>query len=222
MKKRALAFVMPAMFIGLTSLTADAQPAANQPRGGPAPAAANVVYDAAAVPAGTYVVDHLHSALTGSVRHSGLSHFVFRFKRFDAKFTYDPAKPDAPSIEVTIDPASFDTNVQGFDTDLVTSDRYFNVAKFPAITFVSNSLKRTGPDKGVMSGTITFLGVSKPLDFDVTFLGVAKARNGASVGFSATTTIYRSDFGMATGSGDLDDIVSVAVEADFMQQRPPQ
>ncbi len=165
-------------------------------------------------------MDQQHSALTGSVQHAGLAHFVFRFRRFDARFTYDPAKPDTPNIEVTIDPSSLDTNVPGFDTNLTTSDRHFNVPKFSEIKFVSNSLKRTGPDKGVMTGNITFLGITKPLDFDVTFIGVSKARNGATVGFSATTTIRRSDFGFAEGSADLSDEVAVSVDADFMQRQP--
>jgi polyisoprenoid-binding protein YceI len=218
MKKRALALLVPAALICL-AMTATAQRAPKGPGGATAAPDQNVIHDPMAVPAGTYVVDPQHSAVTGSVRHGGLARFMFRFRRFDARFTYDPAMPDSPKIDVTIDPSSLDTNVSGFDINLVTSDRHFNVPKFPEITFVSNSLKRTGGDKGVMTGNITFVGKTEPLDFDVTFLGVTKGRNGATVGFSATTTIKRSDFGFAEGSADLSDDVAVTVEADFMQQR---
>lgn len=212
MKKRALALAA-SVVAGATMIAVWRAPA------GAAEADLGVLHDPAAVPAGTYAVDPLHSALTGNVGHSGLSHFAFRFKRFDARFTFDPAKPDSPHVEVAIDPSSLDTNVAGFDTNLATSDRHFNVSKFPKIVFISDSLQRTGADKGVMTGTVTFLGITKPLAFDVTFLGVAKGRNGATVGLSATTTIRRSDFGFAQGSQDLDDNVSVFVDAEFLQQR---
>jgi polyisoprenoid-binding protein YceI len=216
MKTARLMLLIPALLLGLTVTAAGRAP-------GPRPAEsnpdANVIHDVSAVPAGNYVVDPQHSALTGQLRHAGLAYFVFRFNRFDAKFTYDPAMPDNPAIEVLIDPTSIDTGVEGFDTNLATSDRHFNVAKYPEITFVSHSLKRTGNDHGVMSGTITFLGKSKPLDFDVVFLGVTKGRNGATVGFSATAKLLRSDFGFAEGSEDLANEVDVTVQADFVQQR---
>jgi polyisoprenoid-binding protein YceI len=216
MKKHALTLLASALLLSLP-MHADGRAA------GPRPAQsnpdANVIHDPTAVPAGTYVVDPQHSALTGQLRHAGLAYFVFRFTRFDARFTYDPMTPDTPNIEVTIDPSSIDTGVEGFDTNLATSDRHFNVAKFAEIKFVSNSLRRTGGDKGVMSGNITFLGKTKPLDFDVTFLGMTKGRNGATVGFSAATTILRSDFGFAEGSEDLANEVAVNVQVDFVQQR---
>jgi polyisoprenoid-binding protein YceI len=215
MKTRALALIAPAAILCATL----AVQAAQQGGGGEAPQPQGPVYDVAAVPAGTYVVDPQHAALTGQLRHAGLSHFVFRFKRFDARFTYDPAKPETPSIQVTIDPSSIDTNVAGFDTNLATSDRHFNVAKFPEIRFVSNSLKRTAPDKGVMAGNITFLGVTRPLAFDVAFQGVTRARGGARVAFLATTTLKRSDFHFADGSDNLADDVVVTVDADFVSTR---
>jgi polyisoprenoid-binding protein YceI len=71
-----------------------------------------------------------------------------------------------------------------------------------------------------MAGNITFLGKTMPLNFDVNFLGVSRGRGGARVAFSATTTLKRSDFGFAEGSDNLADEVSVAVEADFVQEQP--
>jgi polyisoprenoid-binding protein YceI len=214
MKKGALAIAISTLLLAVTAIARAAQQG-----GGAPPGAAGVSYDPANVPAGTYVVDPEHSAVTGKLRHAGLSHFVFRFNRFDARFTYDPVRPDAPNIRVSIDPSSIDTAVPGFDTNLATSDRHFNVMRFPSITFESNSLRHTGADRGVMSGTITFLGKTRPMDFDVTFLGVQRGRGGlARVAFSATTSLKRSDFGFAEGSDNLADEVTVAVEADFVQE----
>jgi polyisoprenoid-binding protein YceI len=218
MKKRAAFVTISTLLLAFTAIAQGAQQGGGA---GAPPGAAGVSYDPASVPAGTYVVDLEHAAVTGKLRHAGLSHFVFRFNRFDARFTYDPAKPDAPNIRVSIDPTSIDTGVPGFDTNLATSDRHFNVPKYAAITFESNSLRRTGPDKGVMSGNITFLGKTRPMDFDVTFLGVNRGRGGlARVAFSATTSLKRSDFGFAEGSDNLADEVTVAVEADFVQEAP--
>jgi len=179
---------------------------------------ATLAYDPVPVPAGTYVLDPHHAAITGKIRHAGLSHFAFRFRRFDARFTYDPEHPESPNMEVFIDPSSIDTNVDGFDTNMITSERHFNVSKFTEITFVSNSLKRTGDDTGVLEGNLTFLGVTKPLNMELIFLGARETRRGTSVGFSASTTFLRSDFGFADGSGNLADEVEISVEADFRQE----
>jgi len=178
----------------------------------------NSQFDPILVPAGTYVLDQHHAALTGKLRHAGLSHFAFRFRRFDAQFTFDPEHPESPSFEVNIDPSSIDTNVYGFDTNMATSERHFNVSNFPEVKFVSNSLKRTGDDTGILEGNLTFLGVSKPINMEIIFLGTREARRGVSVGFSASTKILRSDFGFADGSGNLADEVEIEVEADFWQQ----
>ena len=215
MKKRALAAILPLMLVTGASVTPAAEQRANA---GAEQAEPAVVTDPAAVPAGSYVVDREHSALIGKIRHAGLSHFVFRFKRFDARFTWDPARPDAPNITVSVDPTSIDTNVAGFDTDMATSDRHFNVTRFPEIKFVSNSLKRTGPDKGIMAGEMTFLGKTRPLNFDVTFLGVRKNRTGSTVGLAATATFSRNDFGFAAGSDNLADEIAISVEGDFLQE----
>ena len=215
MKKIAFA-VIPSAILCMTSF------AAAQPAPAPAPPAIAapepVIHDPAAVPAGTYVLDQLHTGLTGTVKHGGLANFPFRFRRYDAKFTYDPAKPDTPSIEVSIDPGSIDTNVPGFDSFLAISDRYFNISKYPEIKFTANSLKRTGPDKGVMEGTLTFMGKTQPLNLDVTFLGVKKTRDTYTVGFAATATILRSDFGIGIGSPSLVDEIKMTVDGDFVRQ----
>jgi polyisoprenoid-binding protein YceI len=214
MRKSALVVVGSVVFLGAATMMAFGQPA-------PAPAgnaaAPPMIHDPAAVPAGTYVADPAHSSLTGNIQRGGLSYIAFRFKRFDAKFTYDPSNLEMPVVEVTIDPSSINTDT-GLDTYLATSENYFDVEKFAEIKFVSNSLKRTGPDKGILSGTITFLGVTKPLDFDVTFISAVSARTTSTVAFSATTTIHRSDFGFNKTSKGLADAISVAVNANFVKR----
>jgi polyisoprenoid-binding protein YceI len=212
-----IALLCAALFVILNQSATEYALVAEPAQSDAAPGA-TLAYDPVAVPAGTYVVDPHHAALTGKIRHAGLSHFAFRFRRFDARFTYDPERPESPNVEVFIDPSSIDTNVDGFDTNMATSERHFNVSTFPEIKFVSNSLKRTGEDTGVLEGELTFLGVSKPLNMDVVLLGTREGRRGTSVGFSASTTFLRSDFGFADGSGNLADEVAISVEADFLPE----
>ena len=220
MEKRNLAIVVLVGLLGLSVFVIlNQQAAQNAPvaESGQSDAVtdASVNYDPIPLPAGTYVLDQHHAALTGKIRHAGLSHFAFRFKRFDVRFTYDPDHPESPNVEVAIDPSSIDTNVAGFDTNMATSERHFNVSNFPEVTFVSNTLKRTGDDTGVLEGNLTFLGASKPVNMDIIFLGTREGRRGTSVGFSASTTFLRSDFGFADGSGNLADEVEISVEGDF-------
>ncbi len=219
MKKRSLAIVVPLAMLGGAALAMAVQRTAPPSSVVESPVPdATLDFDPLPVPAGTYVLDPHHAALTGKLRHAGLSHFAFRFRRFDARFTFDPENPESPSVEVSIDPSSIDTNVDGFDTNMITSERHFNVSNFTEIKFVSNSLKRTGDDTGVLEGNLTFLGVTKPLNMDVIFLGTRETRRGTSVGLSASTTFLRSDFGFADGSGNLADEVEISVEADFRQE----
>ncbi len=170
MKKRSLAIVVPLAMLGGAALAMAVQRTAPPSSVVESPVPdATLDFDPLPVPAGTYVLDPHHAALTGKLRHAGLSHFAFRFRRFDARFTFDPENPESPSVEVSIDPSSIDTNVDGFDTNMITSERHFNVSNFTEIKFVSNSLKRTGDDTGVLEGNLTFLGVTKPLNMDVIF-----------------------------------------------------
>jgi len=219
MKKRSLAIVLALAMLSGAALTMAAQRTLQQSAAVESPISdATSDFDPISVPAGTYVLDPHHAALTGKLRHAGLSHFAFRFRRFDAQFTFDPEHPESPNLEVIIDPSSIDTNVDGFDTNMVTSERHFNVSKFPEVKFVSNSLKRTGDDTGILEGNLTFLGVTRPLNMQIVFFGTRESRRGASVGFSASTKLLRSDFGFADGSGNLADEVEIEVEADFWQQ----
>jgi polyisoprenoid-binding protein YceI len=184
----------------------------------PSDGAVATAFDPMSVPAGTYALDQQHSSIVGKVQHAGLSYFTFVFKRFDAQFTYDPASPETSRVEVTIDPTSWDTNVPGFDINIATSDSRFNSPYFPEITYIADTLRLTGGNTGVMEGQMTFLGVTKPLHFDVILRGISEGRGGASLGFSATTSFNKSDFNFSVGSENLAEEVHIQVEADFQQQ----
>ena len=86
-----------------------------------------------------------------------------------------------------------------FNAELATGERFFNAGKFPQITFASTAITKTGDNSGKMTGNLTFLGVTKPVTLDVTYIG---NRNDPrlqkhKIGFAVTGSFKRSDFGDA-------------------------
>lgn len=183
----------------------------------PAPAVAAPNADPAAAAAGLYTLDTRHASLTARIMHLGFSNYTFRFNRLDARFQYDPAKPEASEVTVTVDPASIDTGSTAFNEELA-GERFLNVAKHPTMTFTSTKITRAGGNKGRMTGDLTFLGVTRPVTLDVTYYGSGVAMGATKMGFSASGTIKRSDFGFMTMMGPLGDEVQLQIEAEFVKQ----
>ncbi len=182
-----------------------------------APALANPsTQDPAKVPAGTYVLDKRHASLTVKIVHMGFSHYTMRFNGLDGGFTYDPASWTATKATITVDPRSIDTNDAAFNKQIAG---YFEADKYPTITFVSTGLQGGADGKGTMTGDLTFHGVTKPVTLDVTFDGAGRGITplGTRLGFSGSTQIKRSDFGV--GNFVLNqftgDDVDVLFEVEF-------
>ncbi|OLP55608.1 polyisoprenoid-binding protein [Rhizobium rhizosphaerae] len=176
------------------------------------------------VPAGTYVADKAHTNLLWSVSHFGLSHYIGRFDSIDAKLQLDPKDPAKSKLEVTVDPKSVDTNDGAAGKDFnaeIASEMFFDAAKFDKITFVSKEIKTTGKDTGTVTGDLTFHGVTKPVTLDVKLnaaLNPHPMSKKPTVGFSATGTIKRSDFGVTTLVGPVGDDVKLTIESEFVAQ----
>jgi polyisoprenoid-binding protein YceI len=178
-------------------------------------------------PAGDYVVDKTHATLTWRVKHMGMSNYTARFKSFDAKVRYDPANPSNNSVDATIDLASVETDFvpQGdrdFNAEL-RSDRFFNVGKAQQATFASKTVTMNGPRSMKVVGSLSFLGVNRPVTLDVVLNGAVKEHPLAKVpwlGISARGKVQRTAFGLnpmpqLTGIGDD---VEVVIEAEFVKQ----
>lgn len=175
--------------------------------------------DPAKVPAGDYALDKRHASLLVKVPHmGGFSKFTMRFDRLDGRFTYDPATWGATKVTITADPASINTGLPDFDKT-IAGPSYFDSAKYPTITFVST--KAEGADgKGTVSGDLTFHGVTKPVVLDVTFNGAGPGMMGAGtrIGFSGTTRLKRSDFGVTTMSQFAGDDLDLLFEVEFTKK----
>ncbi|GGB79151.1 MULTISPECIES: YceI family protein [Henriciella] len=178
------------------------------------------------VAADTYQLDKTHAFLTWTVRHNGLSGYTVNFTDFDATLEFDPEDLSASSITVTINPMALETNYPDeakraeWHTELSTDDRFLNGDEFPEITFVSTSAEQTGDFTGTVTGDLTFLGVTRPVTMDVTYNGTANVPwygERDLLGFSAETTIKRSDFGMTAMLGMISDETRIEFSGEFLQ-----
>ena len=171
------------------------------------------------VKAGDYALDPEHAAVLFRIDHLGFSTYVGRFETFDASLTGDAADPASSSVEAVIDMTSLDVANAPFATELMGPD-WFDAAAFPQAVFKSTSVAMTGDTTATVTGDLTLHGVTAPVTLDVTFNGAAydRLRGADVVGFSAMTTIDRTEFGVSRFSGLVTDTVDIEIQAEFLKQ----
>lgn len=185
-----------------------------------APVLAQAV-DLSKTPAGPYALDKSHASLTFRVSHLGFSMFTGRFDNLFAKLNLDPLAPEKSAVEASVYANSVNTNVEKLDEHLKSAD-WLKVEQFPMITFKSTGVSAAG-SKAKMVGDLTLLGVTKPVTFDVTLRGAGMNPFAKldTVGFAATTTIKRSEWGLKTYLPAIGDDVELSLEAEFNYAGPP-
>jgi len=145
----------------------------------------------------TYKIDSNHSNVGFKVSHLAFSKVSGRFDRFEGSIRLDPADFSTASVEVSIDATSVDTNEEGRDKHL-KSDAFFDVEKFPKLTFKSTKVVSAGSGKLKVEGNLTIKGVTKPVTLDVDVIGVGPdGMGGQRAGFEAGTRINRLDYGVS-------------------------
>ena len=145
--------------------------------------------------ADTYVFDKHHSTMGFQVRHL-FSKVPGKFDDFEGKIQFDEANPENSSVEVKIKTATIDTGVEKRDQDL-RSANFFEVEKFPEITFTSKSVKRTGEATAEVTGDLAMHGVTKEVVLNVELLGKGPEGDGKTTsGWEAKINLKRSDFGL--------------------------
>lgn len=179
----------------------------------------NADADISKAPAGTYALEKNHGSIVFKVMHMGYAPYVMRFNDFDAEITLDPTKPENSSVTATIIPASLDSHNQQL-TQHVSGAEFLDTEKFPNITFKSTAIEKTGPNKGKITGNLTIHGVTKPVVLDTTFHagGIHPMMKKYDIGFTATTTIKRSDFGVSGFLPLVGDEIPVEINAEFVQK----
>ncbi len=143
-------------------------------------------------------IDANHSEADFAIKHMSISTVHGTFRGISGTITYDPADLAKSGVEASIDVSSVDTGVAARDTHLKSPD-FFDVAKFPTMTFKSTGVKKAG-DHYDVTGDLTLHGVTKPVVLKLEDPGKPQVgMDGKSVhrGFTATTTINRTDFGLS-------------------------
>lgn len=172
-----------------------------------------------------YKVDPAHSGVNFTVRHF-VTNTPGRFKDFDGTIKYDKANPAASSVEFTVKTASIDTDNDDRDGHLRSPD-FFEVEKYPTMTFTSTKVAPKDADTLEVTGNLTIKGTTKQITIPVDVLGTFKTPNGEKAGFETSFVINRKDYGIVWNrvldAGPVlgEDIkINIAVEADRMQEKP--
>lgn len=162
--------------------------------------AALVATPALAQPAphpGHYVVEPSHTQILFGVNHLGFTTYYGWFSGASGTLDLQP-DPAADRLAITVPTASVTTTSAKLDGEL-TGPAWFDVARFPQVGFVSTDVTRTGPTTADIAGTLTLHGVARPIVLHASFVGagVNPLSQAYTVGFSATGTIMRSDYGVS-------------------------
>ncbi len=166
----------------------------------------------------TWKIDPAHSAAQFSVRHLGISTVRGEFKKVSGSANYDPADPARTSIEATIDATTIDTRVDRRDNDL-RGPEFFDVQKYPTITFKSKRTEAAGTGKLKITGDLTIHGVTKEvvLDVDGPTPPIKDPKGNSHMGASATTKINRKDFGVSGAPTVAGDEVSITIDVELIK-----
>lgn len=181
-------------------------------------ASASVVAFAAPV---TYKMDPTHTDVIASWSHFGFSNPIAHFGNVDGSITYDADNVGQSSVNVTIPLSGMESHVAAFNEHL-RSDDFFDAEQFPVITFASTKVEAAGSDKLRVAGDLTVHGVTRPVVLDVTInrIGEQPMAKRPAAGFDATTTIKRSDFGMAKYAPNVSDEVQIRITTEAVVPKP--
>ncbi len=172
---------------------------------------------------GNYKLDPDHSTLLFKIGHLNLATYVGRFNQIEASLEFDPKAIEDTVLEGIVEVASIDTNNAEFDSLLVGSD-WFDAEQYPQARFVSTGVEPVPLDDGriqlAVEGELTLRGVTRPVSMTATFNGGADnlLTRKYTLGFSATGSFMRSDFGIAKFPGLVSEQVDLEFFAEFQRQ----
>lgn len=162
-----------------------------------------------------YTVESNHAFVVWSANHFGFSNQMGKFFDISGEIMFDSKNIDKSSVNVTINLNSLVTGSQKFDDHLKSQD-FLDVKKFPNAKFVSKKITSVGKDMAKVEGELTLHGVTKPVNLDakINKVGVSSISQKETIGFSATTTIKRSQFGINYAIPNVSDEVSLIIEVE--------
>jgi polyisoprenoid-binding protein YceI len=172
----------------------------------------------------TWNIDAAHSGIHFTVRHMVVARLHGQFRRWSAEIAIDETDLTRSSVGVTIEAASVDTGNAQRDADL-RSGNFFDVERFPALTFRSRRIERTGKDGYSLVGDLTIRDVTREIALDAELGGFLVDPWGMRrAGFTARANVRRSDFGMIwnqfleAGGVAVGDDVAIAIEVEAVSK----
>jgi polyisoprenoid-binding protein YceI len=192
-------------------------------------ALAGVLSFPAAAATSTWQIDPNHSAAQFAVRHLAISTVRGAFTKVSGTIQLDDKDVSKSSVDVTIEAASVDTRVADRDKDL-RSDHFFDVEKYPTLTFKSTKVEQEAPGKLKVTGDLTIHGVTKPVVLNVEgpTAAVKDPWGNQRAAASANTKINRQDFGvkwnakMDGGGLVVGDDVDIVIDVEMVQKSAPK
>jgi polyisoprenoid-binding protein YceI len=163
----------------------------------------------------TWEIDPNHTTSQFSIRHLGISTVRGVFEKTNGTVIYDPVDPTKTQIDAILDANTVNTRIEKRDNDL-RSPNFFDVAKYPAITFKSKKTEVEGQGKLKIIGDLTIHGVTKEVVLDVDGPSQpVSAMGGVRMGAEATTTINRRDFGVNGAPMVAGDEVQIILDVEL-------
>lgn len=165
-----------------------------------------------------YTLDPSHSSVLIKVNHLGYSTYFLKATEVMGDIYFDAEKPEESTVSVTVQAASIDGNNAKLNTHLRGVD-FFDTTNHPTITFASTGIKTTGTNTALITGMLTIRGITQPAVLNTTFNkeGENPMTQDYRAGFSATTIIKRSDFGINYALPALGDEVELMIEAEAVR-----
>ena len=162
-----------------------------------------------------YILDPVHTQIIFFADHLGFSKSQGKFVDFNGHFSFDPKEPGAASAEVIINTSSIEMNDADWNAHMKNED-FFDVEKFPTMEFRSTKVEVLSDNHAKVHGDLTMIGQTHPVVLDVTHNKSAlhPFSKKFTAGFSATTTIKRSLFGMTYGLPAVGDDIEVRIEVE--------
>lgn len=174
--------------------------------------------------AATYTIDSAHSSATFKVRHMMITNVTGEFGKTSGTVEFDPANLALTKVNAVIDATTINTREAKRDAHLKSAD-FFEVEKYPTITFASKRLERTGDHKYKLIGDLTMHGVTREVALNVEATPEIKdGRGGFRFGANATTRINRKDFGltwnrvMEAGGVTVGEEVDITLDLELVKQ----
>jgi polyisoprenoid-binding protein YceI len=165
-------------------------------------------------------IDPAHSTAQFVVTHLELSDVQGTFTGISGSATIDGDDLSKSNVTASIDVSTLDTGIGMRDDDLKSSN-FFDVAKYPAMTFQSTKIEKTGDATAKMTGNLTLHGVTKEVTFDVTFVAPPANQAGTRRNVQATATISRKLFGMSADELAIGDNVYITLDIELVKAAAP-